>query len=260
MGVHIAGFFENQDGAGTEQNLAALSDPLSQMYATSGDDLRVHGSYRYISGVYAGLDQTVAARARLVSEGLRTRYGQAFIPEINSGAEPGSPQIFNDWRMNPLELDAGEILNVQTVNNPAAAADQFVMLWMSDGRVQPMDPTGGFWVRATTAASAMTANTWNARSLTLDTNLKTGRYHVLGADGISTSAIALRLAFEGQVNKPGVLARDAQTDIRHRSFEVPGQWGVLGEFHTNNLPVAEFLVDAADNEAQELRLFVRRVG
>jgi hypothetical protein len=232
------------------------------MFYTNGDDLRVHGSYRYVSGVYAGVENTVNPRARLVSEGIRREYGQVFIPEINASTAPGepnSPAKFNDWRLHPIALDPGETLNAQTVNNPAAATDQFVLLWMTDGQIRPVDPAGGFWTRWTTAASAMTANTWNARALTPDTNLQTGTYEVLGAQCRSTTAITARFAFEGQTNKPGVLGTDAEADVPYRAFELPGSWGSFGQFHTNNPPTLELLADAADNEAQEVRLFVRRL-
>lgn len=259
MAYHLGAWWESQDGAGTEQELAAITDTAQILQVDSTDFIRVPGKYRHIAGVYVGLDATVDPRARLQSPSLDERYGrdQAFLPWINSGAEPGSPARFNDFRARPIELVAGELLRVMQVNNPAAAAGQVVVPFFADGPIQPVDPSGGFWVRATTAASAMSTGQWNLRAPTLATALRTGWYDVLAAKMQSDSAIAARFIFEGQTNRPGVLGCDDETDVPYRAFEVPGQFGVLGRFHTNNLPGTEWLVNAADNEAQQMLWYVR---
>lgn len=262
MGYHLTGFFESQDGAGVEQNLAALTDPLSQIFpVVNGDFLRVSDRYRFISGAYVALDATVFPRARLSSEGIKKRLGGNGLScaEISSTVKPGSPPVFNDWRAQPIECDPGESLELQTVNNPAAGAAQYGILFMSDGKITPVDPQGGFWTRWTAAASAKVASTWNARALTPDANLRVGYYDVLAMKHFvdAGNEVVSRLAFDGQVNKPGVLGQNAVTDKPYKAFEVPGQWGVLGRFHTNNPPVLEALPNAADNIADDVRLYVK---
>lgn len=255
-------FFENQDGAGALQNLAGLADPLSQIWPrdSDADFFRVDGRFRNIVGIYSHVDATVQPRARLTAPSFRERLGRAAleVPTLSSTAEPGTPPVFVDRRMDPIELTPGERLGLETLNNPGSAEDQFTVLWTADGPIQQVDPKGGHWIRAITAASALTANTWGTRTLTLDENLLAGEYDVLGLRVLSTSLIAARLAFNNQVNKPGVLGADARTDIPHASFAYPGSWGVLGRFHTDNLPSIELLVDAADNEVQPVDLYVRK--
>jgi len=255
MGVHLVGFTEDQDGAGTEQELAALPDTLAGWPFTSGDNLRVHPGNRHVHGILAALDETVQARARLHSPSIEARYGRYLIPHINGDDEPVSPTVFNDMRSWPLDLQVGEDLQCFTVNNPAAATEQTVLLWAaSEGRIAPVDPSGCFWRRATTAAAAVTASRWTNRALTFETALKTGRYRVIAARVSGTTAgtgVAARFAFEGQTNRPGVPMYDSLFDQMPASFMIPGQWGVYGEFHSTNPLSIDLLCREADNEAQE---------
>lgn len=265
MGYHLTTFFENQDGAGTEQNLAALNDTLSQLFpVVAGDYLRASDKFRWISGAYTALDATVYPRARVSSEGIKKIYGGTGVnlPEINSGAKPRSPPNFNDFRQAPIPTEVGENIEVQTVNNPAAAANQYAVLIMSDGKISPVDPAGGVWVRATAAATAKTASVWNSRALTFDNPLRVGYYDVLHYFHVTSAgnSIASRMAFDGQVNKPGFLSQNAVTDLPHQSMRTPGQWGVIGRFHSNNPPNLEVLPDAADNILDDVRMYVRFAG
>jgi len=264
MAYHVGPvFFEDQDGAGALQNLGALADPLSALWPRDGDNadlFRADGRFRALVGLYAGIDATVQPRARLTAPSFRERLGRTalefpFLPTTN---EPGSPPLFHDLRDDPILFDPGERVGFETLNNPAAAANQYAVCFVADGPVQAVDPKGGYWARFTTAAAALTADTWGSRALVEDERLKSGFYDVLAFRPISTSLIASRLSFVDQVNKPGVLGADARGDIPHASFMRPGAWGPLGRFHTDNLPAMEALVDAADNEAQVADMFIRR--
>lgn len=260
MGYHLTAYFENQDGAGARTELAALADPFTNLFPTSGDEIRIAPDFNEILGVYLGLEQTVDTSADLVAPSFRKKYGveRISLPAINDGAEPTSPPLFNDFRPNPYMVDGGERLKLFTINNPGAATDQFAVLFMGKA-VQPVDPKGGFWTRFTTAASAMNVNTWNQRALVADEVLEEIDYEILGIDpgAGSTSAIAVRLDDGRQVNRPGVIAKDDVNDEVHDAFKRPGGWGVLGH-HSLDKPVrSEWLVDAADNEAQELYLYLR---
>lgn len=263
MPFHLATYFENQDGAAARTELAALADPFTGLFTANGDELRIPAGFNEVLGVYLGLEQTVDTSADLQSPGFRSRYGvdRFSIPEINDGAEPGSPPGFNDFRPHPLILSPGDRMRLFTINNPGAATDQFGVLWMGSG-VAPVDPRGGFWTRCTTAAAAMNVNTWNSRPLVFDETLPDAEYEVLGINpgAGTTSGIAVRLEFPGQIHRPGVPAKDDVNDEVHDAFKKPGGWGVLGRFSTDAPPRSEWLVDAADNEAQELYLFLRKAG
>lgn len=264
MPFHLIAYFENQDGAAARQPLAALADPFTNLFPLgTADEFRVHADYNEILGAYLGLEQTVDTSADLSFPGMKKLLGidRLSLPELNDGAEPTSPPLFNDFRAHPIAVPAAERLTLNTINNPGAAADQFGVVWMGKG-VAPVDPRGGFWTRFTTAAAAMTANTWNRRALVADETLQETEYEILGINpgAGSTSAIAVRLD-DGRVpNRPGVIAKDDVNDEVHDAFKKPGGWGVLGHHSTDKPVVSEWLVDAADNEAQELYLYLRPTG
>lgn len=261
MPAHLHGWAESIDGAGAETELAAIPDTSGIIQVQSTDYLRIKPGYDKIAMIYAGIDQTVEPRVRLQAPSLDEKNGrdQTFIPFINSGAEPGSPPQVNDLRAKPIALAPGEDLRVLHLSNPAAATLQCVLAWFNDGPITPVDPSGGFWIRVTHAAAAMTAGVWNQRASVISTTLPVGNYEVLAARNRSTSAIATRFLFDGQQNRPGVLAVDAAADLMHPSHMVPGQLGVLGKFHSQTPPAVEWLTAAADNEAQEMLWYVRRV-
>lgn len=260
---HVIVFFENQDAGGVLQNLAALVDPLAgQVFPLQdADTFRMDPNLRYIVGIHAHVDQTVQARCELRATSFRQSYGRTSleVPLLAATAEPASPPVHNDLRSRPIVLQPGDLLNCLTDNNPAAATDQFVVLRMADGPIQPVDPTGGYWAPFTTAASAMTPNTWNARALVAREALLPGEYEVLAGRALSTSAIAARLALaQGDNFRPPIGCADARSDLPH-VVDLPGQHGVLGRFRHDNLPTLELLVDAADNEVQVVDLFIRKV-
>lgn len=261
--LHLTAYLENLDGGGALNALTPVNDTLSPLFQVVNTDfLRVPGEAPFIAGVYGSGDATVQPRARLLEASFRDTYKrQALeIPMLSPTAEPGSPPIFNDYRMDPIKLKPSNLLSYELLQNPAAAVDEVAVIFATDGPVQPVDPKGGYWARFLTTATAMTANIWNNRALTQDENLDGGRYEVLGMRALSTSLIAARLSFTNQVHRPGVLGADARGDVPHPSFATPGLWGVLGNFHTDSLPTVDFLVDAADNEAQPVDLYIRRIG
>lgn len=262
---HVIAFFENQDGAGASTELAALVDTVTPgvFPLQDADTIRVDPTLRFVVGIHAHVDQTAAASAELQATSFRERYKRTrlAIPRLSATAEPASPPAINDLRSRPIELRGGDLLRCYTVNNPAAATDQFVVLNMADGPVAPVEPgPNAFWLPCTTTASAFTANAWNARQLATAEALLPGQYEVLGGRCQSTSAIAARLNLAlGDNYHPPIAACDARSDITAPMFE-PGQMGVLGRFNHDNLPVVEVLADAADNEIQYVDLLVRPVS
>lgn len=261
--LHVTGFFENQDGAGSLQALAAHADTLEpQLVPVDGADyLRVDASMPLIIGAHAAIDATVQPRARFVQPSFKRRYGKTAVelPTLSSTVEPASPHAFNDLRITPIVCQGGEKLSVESLNNPAAAADQYVMCIFADSVPAPVSVAGVLPYRFTTTASALTADAWNSRAITAEEELEDGWYDVYGGKAISTSAIMARLKFAGSDARPPIGACDTRTDVIHPFF-APGQLGVIGRFHSKNPPTLELLADAADNEVQVLDLWCKKSG
>lgn len=252
MPYHLAAFVENVDQ--TLDNITPLPDDV---LATNGDDLIIGDRYTTIFGVWAG--STSAERARIVAASLRAKVLPDIQP-INAGPEPTYPDPkFHDLRECPIVVEPSERLNFQVENDGAGAAeDIFGLLFLGSGA--PSKASGKWMpVRATTAASAMTANVWNLRSITLAQSLPPGTYELGGVRATSTSLVAVRAVFPGQVERPGALGADGDADQTLEVFR-RGNLGVWGTFKHDQLPQFQFLVDAADNEAQQLILDIRKVG
>lgn len=240
-----AAFHENVDPGGVFNALTAVPD---SHITTAGDDLRVP-SLNQLIAVAAGIETTAESFARLTAPSLRIR-GLLQIEPYNSGAagavEPGSPHRVYDLRRNPLVLVPGENLNAETDSNPAAAQDQWAVVWLADG---PVEPVRGaiFTVRATSAQNLI-ARTWTNGILSFVEDLPRGRYQVVGMRARSAGLVAARLVFVGTGAagwRPGVLGVDAQDDLEHPMFRL-GELGVFGEFEDIEPPTVEFLAVSAD--------------
>src|SRR5687768_315772 len=124
------GFFENQDGGGTLQPLTAHVDTLSPglVPVDGADFLRVDPSMPLIIAAHAAIDATVQPRARLVQASFRETYGKTGVElvTLSSTVEPATPHALNDLRERPIRCKGGEKLSAESLNNPAAAADQYV--------------------------------------------------------------------------------------------------------------------------------------
>lgn len=259
MPLHVAAFFESVDQ--TLDNVAALQDGIIPV---QGDDLIVPDGMGFIAAVRVG--SATAEFARLSTPSLRQLPSVA-LPDLQpvGALEPESPPAgFHEFWSQPLPINPaapgkGERLNLLAENDGAGAAEPvYGIVFLSSG---PVQPAPGPWtpVRATTAAAAVTADTWTARNITLAQTLPKGVYAVGGMRVQSTSLIAARLVFPGQSYRPGVLGCDADADIQPGIFR-RGGLGELGRFTNDSPPQVELLCDAADNEVQEIVLDIKRVG
>lgn len=257
MPQHLAGWLEDIDPAGAFVNLAALAD---QRLFTQGDDLRVPPLNMVIAAA-GGVDGVVAPRVRLDSPTLDvlTRYEISPLNSQNAAAvEPDDPHAVDDLRMAPLRLGVDEILQVQILSNPAAAQDQWALVWLAD--VVPTPVTGGnpFTVRAT-GTTTLTVNVWSTVDIILDENIPPGNYQVIGLRADSLGCVAGRLIFRtGDFWRPGVLGVDTGFDRAHPMFR-HGAMGVLGEFPFTQLPAIEFLSVVADT-VETVHLDLIRIG
>ena len=257
MPQHLAGWLEDIDPAGAFANLTALVD---QRLFTQGDDLRVPPLNMVIAAA-GGADGVVAPRLRLDSPTLdaMVRYEISPLNSQNAAAvEPDNPQAMDDLRMAPLLLGVDEILQVQLLSNPAAAQDQWALIWFADIVPQPVSGGRPFTVRAT-GTTTLTVNVWSTVDITLDENIPPGNYQVIGIRPDSLGCVAGRLIFRtGDFWRPGALGVDAALDLQHPMFR-HGAMGVLGEFPFTQLPAIEFLSVVADT-VETVHLDLIRIG
>lgn len=234
---------------------------------STADHLKMSGAYRTLIGAWAMIGTEVAtARVRLKSAGLDEMHGtdQSFLPYINGGGsgdvEPGTPQAFNDLRATPWALPPSDEIRCLHFGNQTDADDQSVIgIWSDGGVPSPVSPQGGFWARATTAASALTAGAWGNRAITWATSLKPGKYELLAGRVVSATLIAAgAVGSDGTGNRAPLFAADSPADLPHAAFAVPGQFGVLQRFDSNTPFSLDLLANDADNQVQDCLFYVRR--
>lgn len=244
MPFHLAGWLEDIDPAGAFVNLAALAD---QALFTSGDDIRVPELNRVIMAA-GGLDGVVRSQVRFDSPTLDQNV-RPQIQGLNSqnaaAVEPDSPPRLMKMLRNPWTLGVDENLTVQINSNPAAAQDQWALLWFADGPVTPIEGADIFQARLTGTAT-LVANAWTAVTMVLDEALPPGEYMCVGLWAESLGLVACRINFlTGQNWRPGCLGVDTINDIPDDVFR-DGRLGDWGRFPFTQIPQFEFLSVVAD--------------
>lgn len=249
MAIHIAGFGEDQDGAGAEKNIAALAD---QLVETSGDNLVVPALDQVLltaAGVPA--DTALESIARINTPSM-LRRGSHYIAPLNGqndgDVEPGDPSVVQDLRTSPLMVRPGEEMQALITADSSAAAFTWVLLWFSNG-IQDA-PTGQIFTTRATGTTTQTARAWTDVSLSFSDRLPVGRYAVVGMRAEAASCIAARLLFRGSGGvaegwRPGCIGNDTRSGIAPSFF----RWGGLGnwgEFHSLQPPIVQYLSDLAD--------------
>lgn len=242
-------FFENVDNA-TLNNIAALNDTK---YFTSGDDFQVPDTYDKVIALYALGDTTT--RARITAPSLLKKAPFEIRP-TDDATEPVSRPPVHDLRNNPIQLEADEQLNAETVNSGAAAVDQYVCVWLADSVPSPVIGQDIFTIRATGTATA-TADAWTNVAITLGSDLAVGTYALVGARFEGVTAIAARFIFPDDITRPMILGCDLEADLEHPMFRY-GQLGEFGRFKHDRPPRAEILCAAGDT-AQTYALDLVRV-
>lgn len=246
---HLCGFLEDIDAAGVFEPLTALADTQLRI---SGDDLQVP-NLNQIVAVSGGIDNTVEAFLRLVSPSLRVR-GLFYVEPTNGQAaaaqEPDSPSKVTDLRASPLPLVSGEQLNAESDNNPAAAQDQWALVWLAAGPIVPI--AGPIFTITATNGDTLVANQWTNGSLAFTEDLPRGKYQVVGMRARSAGLVAARLVFVGGSWRPGCIGGDSVGDIAPDMFRYGG-FGIMGEFEDIEPPTVDFLSISADT-AQDVIL------
>jgi hypothetical protein len=240
---HTAAFIENVDPAGA---FIALNAAAEQVIRTGGDDIFVPEKLPLVIAAAGGVESNAESFMRLVAPSLRGRSAFQIEPlnlTAAAGVEPGSPHRIMDLRRFPLKLVAQEQLNAEINSNPAAAQDQWCVVWFADA--VPAQAEGDIFTVRATGAQALTDIAWTNVALTMVEDLPRGRYAVVGARFRSDACVAGRVVFVGGTYRPGALGVDAQDDLEHPMFR-HGGLGVWGEFEDLDQPTCDFLAVAAD--------------
>lgn len=175
------------------------------------------------------------ARLRLNSASLRTRGFPNLFPFMNAVLAGDNPAVF-DFRDYPHLLRNGENISLQATT--AAAVDVIAVLQICRGEPNYNINTRGLrWVRFTASLTSV-AFTWGPEAnVTLDDDMESGEYDVYGFTVFEADAIAARLVFKDQVERPGCISQ--QTAVQRPWPGLGGGIGKLGRFSTITPPMIQ---------------------
>lgn len=195
-------------------------------------------------------------RARLISPAFR-QLSTPWIRPVNTDIVPGHRPGVANYIRNPLAIRRLEELQLEGMQTTGGAAVAIGVAAIAASLPGPA-PSGAPIIMRGTGATTVTAGAWSLVTVTWQDSLPTGTYAVVGLQGIGTTMAALRLIFEDQVERPGVLGCSA-ADLTPPDFMIDGSLGIFGRFNANRMPNVEVLCNAADT-AQEFYLSFIRVG
>jgi len=206
---------------------------------------------KLLYAMVAGLTQT---NARIVTPSIRQICQQQIRP-LENAAAPGALPAFARFDRNPFTLKGLEEMSVVMQNTATPVVKAVLGLALTP--VMPA-PQGNIFSIRGVGTTTLTALGWTQTAITWSDALPTGNYVCVGLAAFSATALAARLTFEGQWERPGCIGNAAVT-AQEWPFFHNGNLGVWGNFHSYRMPSLEFLAVAADT-AETVFMDLIRVG
>lgn len=203
-----------------------IPDPLIR---ASSNIMQLSDDWMMLWGFAGGVG---LARLRLSSASSRLR-GFPNLQPFNASVLGGDNPSFFDYREYPLQLYNGENVTIQGTNG--VANDVIVLLSLARGTPDFNVNSRGLRLIRFTASLTSVAFTWGPEAnIVLDDDIEAGRYNVYGMAYEEADAIAARLVFKDQVERPGCIANQSLTT---RPAEVAyGGQGLWGSFDSITPP------------------------
>lgn len=206
--------------------------------------------------LYAYYGAAGATRARFITPTFR-QLSTPWIRPINLAIVPLDEPNVADYSANPLTIRGLEELQLEGYQTTGGAA--VVVATAGIASVPPgLAPQGDIISMRGTGTTTVTAGVWSPCTMTWQDTLPNGTYAVVGLEAIGATAIAGRLIFEDQIERPGCVGQGLVSGNGHQMFRM-GRLGIWGRFNAYRIPSVEFLCNAADT-AQEVYLHFVRVG
>lgn len=237
MPFTVVAYADSLDPVGALLNFPAVADPT---HTTVGNYVYLGSVFNKLLGHYCVADGTTAVNYRIISPSLR-RVIPIDASNVHVGTDMTGGFAVNLFPSNPIALMTNEGVEVLINSNPAAAAEQAVVLLLSDGALTPI---GGeiFTLRATATITGA-VETWVSGALTFGQTLPVGRYGLVGAR-VEGVLVAARFVIPGVAHRPGCppVADDDDEDNDYFRY---GKLGVWAEFDSTTPPQLEVLTGSA---------------
>jgi len=250
--MHLLAFNSTLLAVAGYQQVGAIADAM--VPRTNGNlEYQIPESWD-VAGAYAGAAACV--RARLQTPSLTLRGNPQIVP-ISGTLLPAVDPNFMDMTAAPLSLAKEEALRADMESN--SATDALVAVWVFDPKKTEFKPEWKDmrWVRATVSVTTV-IRAWATGTIVFDEPMEGGSYAVYGMQAFFATALAARLIFPGQVERPGCLGQATAV-----SRSAPAFWGGLGlwgRFDTFSLPQLEVLDTAAAAVSYTIWLLLAKTG
>ncbi len=234
---HVCAFTASIALSSTKQKVAALNDAIMRIGGSNGfvpqEDMSLACAAAF------GVGQ---ANPYLTSPKL-AQFNPLDIVPVPAVASPTDGGLVSPYRYRPFRFRAQEELTAYCDNTNAAAQQQTIVIWLSNGAVQV--PNGDRLIIQASSTTAATAFVWSQIPYSLNQALPEGTYVMLGSRVFSTTGIAHRWTFWDQFYRPGMLSLSSVAD---RQFDALEDYylGAMGAFKNTTLPNLEVLCGAAD--------------
>lgn len=235
---------------------ALASATLARVDLVNDDILTLSGADRFTCPKEYNAIKWAAAlggtlnRAMLVAPSLEVKRASADISPIARGGDAFT-LVGPSYCKFPREitLDEGENAEFQMANDAGGADAVYGLISLSKPGPLPEAPAGPIIHVYGTNATALTANVWNTRTLTLEKELPAGEYDLVGFHAFSATGIGCRVIVPGQNYRPGVPmhvgASLAAAKVYSPSENPDGLYS-MGRFQNTQFPQFQFLASAAD--------------
>lgn len=235
---------------GTATDMTPVTDPI--MTVSNGHFL----PQRDMPLLFASFSAASATRARLISPTFR-QVTTPWIRPMGVAIVQGVEAHIADYRANPLRVRGLEELQMEGTQTSGGAAIEVATAGLQFSPMALM-PGGDVYTLRGTATTTLTAGGWTQVTMTWQDTLPAGQYVVVGMEYVGATAIAARLVFEEQTERPGCVGAGLGTSQQHAMFD-KGGLGVWGRFNANRMPNVECLANAADT-AEEIFLDIIRIA
>jgi hypothetical protein len=234
---HTLAFYKSMTAGSTNEDVTAVTDQV--VTSPQGHFLRSQ-EYRIFAAVALGATIT---RARYNTPSLRLPFLPQLCP-LEVGGNFGDFPNINEYKDRELRIAVGDELAVETSNSAAGSENHLVAVWTRTATV-PAPPGPKYTTRFTSAITA-SAGTWQSGAITITDTLPGGTYAVIGMDVFGANLALARLVFGTQIERPGVICRQAQSNRRDPTFR-DGRVGQFGTFNYLALPQLEVLSTGANS-------------
>ena len=257
MAIHLAAWFESLDHA----TLGRITTVQDDVLTPSGTDrFLIPDEYNNIQWAFAtGLN---LSGARIVTPSLEVAKSDLDVIPFTDGQDlldTTNPSIFIPKRFIPLVPTESIEFQTSEDGSGATTTQGFVALGttenapMANGMIRSVRATG---------TTTLTADTWTAVTLTLESSLEAGRYQLVHFIALGVSVNAARFLPQGGGFRPGMFgmngASPLQFDYASALWHQLGWYNML-EFTHITVPQIQYWATAGDT-AQTVQMYVIRIG